>query len=211
MRVQSRELTICNGRPSSINSFCGIDTRVQPLAAAVVLKASGKQRAGRAGRVRAGQCWRLYPEAFHSRHMPSHTLAEMIRTPLEELVLQVRRDRTGCAPASPHLQVFTRCFVIPGRHGILLDPREIWRVLFPRLVPTTRLSLRAPGTGPLFKWTFSYEHEMHGHRDVGLSPVVSSSYIFARRSGRHAREHKLTPRTKSCGVPKLATIRFLLP
>lgn len=39
--------------------------------------------------MRAGQCWRLYPEAFYDSYMPSHTLAEMLRTPLEELVLQV--------------------------------------------------------------------------------------------------------------------------
>ena len=52
-------------------------------------QASGSQRAGRAGRVRPGKCWRLYPEAFRDSFMPPHTLAEMLRTPLEELVLQV--------------------------------------------------------------------------------------------------------------------------
>lgn len=41
--------------------------------------------------MRAGKCWRLYPEAFHQNYMPPHTLAEMLRTPLEELVLQVRQ------------------------------------------------------------------------------------------------------------------------
>lgn len=53
-------------------------------------QASGSQRAGRAGRVRPGKCWRLYPQAFYDGYMPPHTLAEMLRTPLEELVLQVR-------------------------------------------------------------------------------------------------------------------------
>lgn len=42
--------------------------------------------------MRAGKCWRLYPETFHQNFMPPHTLAEMLRTPLEELVLQVRQD-----------------------------------------------------------------------------------------------------------------------
>ncbi|CAM9660312.1 unnamed protein product [Chrysoparadoxa australica] len=54
-----------------------------------VSHASGMQRAGRAGRVRAGRCWRLYPEVFWETSMPEHTLPEMRRTPLEELVLQV--------------------------------------------------------------------------------------------------------------------------
>lgn len=58
-------------------------------------QASGSQRAGRAGRVRAGKCWRLYPEAFHQSYMPTHTLAEMLRTPLEELVLQVGETNSG--------------------------------------------------------------------------------------------------------------------
>ncbi|CAB1110716.1 unnamed protein product [Ectocarpus sp. CCAP 1310/34] len=64
-------------------------TRMSCLVEVWISKASGSQRAGRAGRVRAGKCWRLYPEAFHRSYMPTHTLAEMLRTPLEELVLQV--------------------------------------------------------------------------------------------------------------------------
>ncbi|CAM9970617.1 unnamed protein product, partial [Ectocarpus fasciculatus] len=64
-------------------------TRMSCLVEVWISKASGSQRAGRAGRVRAGKCWRLYPEAFHQNYMPTHTLAEMLRTPLEELVLQV--------------------------------------------------------------------------------------------------------------------------
>eukprot|EP00752_Nemacystus_decipiens_P002894 g2693.t1 len=64
-------------------------TRMSCLVEVWISKASGSQRAGRAGRVRAGKCWRLYPEAFHQNFMPPHTLAEMLRTPLEELVLQV--------------------------------------------------------------------------------------------------------------------------
>ncbi|CAN0206344.1 unnamed protein product, partial [Hapterophycus canaliculatus] len=58
-----------------------------------ISKASGSQRAGRAGRVRPGKCWRLYPEVFHQNYMPPYTLAEMLRTPLEELVLQVKQGR----------------------------------------------------------------------------------------------------------------------
>ncbi|CAN0345639.1 unnamed protein product, partial [Discosporangium mesarthrocarpum] len=64
-------------------------TRISSLVEVWISKASASQRAGRAGRVRPGQCWRMYPEQFHTAHMPEHTLAEMLRTPLEELVLQV--------------------------------------------------------------------------------------------------------------------------
>ena len=93
-------------------------------------QASGSQRAGRAGRVRPGKCWRLYPQAFHDINMPTHTLAEMLRTPLEELVLQVspiacgeeRRGgrgvlRTDCA--------LTRVFFLVGSLPCVVSNRGI--------------------------------------------------------------------------------------
>lgn len=52
-------------------------------------KASASQRAGRAGRVRAGTCWRLYTQDFHDGRMAKHALPEMLRTSLEELVLSI--------------------------------------------------------------------------------------------------------------------------
>jgi hypothetical protein len=54
-----------------------------------VSKASASQRAGRAGRVRAGTCWRLYTKDFHDGRMAKHALPEMLRTSLEELVLSI--------------------------------------------------------------------------------------------------------------------------
>eukprot|EP00929_Paragymnodinium_shiwhaense_P006701 TRINITY_DN110676_c0_g1_i1.p1 TRINITY_DN110676_c0_g1~~TRINITY_DN110676_c0_g1_i1.p1 ORF type:complete len:1160 (-),score=276.15 TRINITY_DN110676_c0_g1_i1:169-3648(-) len=55
-----------------------------------VSKAAAQQRAGRASRVRPGVCWRLYDEKFMETRLPRHTLCEMRRTSLEELVLQLR-------------------------------------------------------------------------------------------------------------------------
>ena len=63
-------------------------------------QASAKQRAGRAGRTTAGVCWRLYSEEFFGQSMPLQTSPEMLRTPLDELILQLcllyeqRRDET---------------------------------------------------------------------------------------------------------------------
>jgi HrpA-like RNA helicase len=51
---------------------------------------SAKQRGGRASRTRPGVCWRLYHQSFLETKLPNHTLAEMRRTALEELVLQLR-------------------------------------------------------------------------------------------------------------------------
>ena len=59
------------------------------LLPAWISKASARQRRGRAGRVRPGVCVRLYTRAAHAR-MTDHAVPEMLRTPLEELVLAVK-------------------------------------------------------------------------------------------------------------------------
>ncbi|GBG33120.1 ATP-dependent RNA helicase [Hondaea fermentalgiana] len=55
-----------------------------------VSRASALQRRGRAGRVRAGKCWHLVPRLHVEDNFAEHALPEMVRTPLEELCLQVR-------------------------------------------------------------------------------------------------------------------------
>ena len=64
-------------------------TGVSTLQASWVSRASARQRRGRAGRTRPGECYRLYSsarfEAFAEFQLP-----EMQRSPLEELCLQVR-------------------------------------------------------------------------------------------------------------------------
>ena len=52
-------------------------------------KANAKQRSGRAGRVQAGKCYRLYPESLHDR-LPDFLAPEMQRTPLESVCLQIK-------------------------------------------------------------------------------------------------------------------------
>ena len=54
-----------------------------------VTQANAKQRSGRAGRVQAGTCYRLYPRALHEL-MPAFLAPEMQRTPLENVALQIK-------------------------------------------------------------------------------------------------------------------------
>jgi len=64
-------------------------THMTSLREVWVSQASAQQRAGRAGRVRPGTCYRLYEQAFLEHEMSSHTIPEIRRVTLEDLILTV--------------------------------------------------------------------------------------------------------------------------
>ena len=81
------------------------------LQGAWISKASCRQRSGRAGRVRPGRCYRLYPRRHHDDVLEDFQKPEMHRTPLTELCLQIKSLRLGpcegflrraLEPPSPH-------------------------------------------------------------------------------------------------------------
>jgi len=53
-------------------------------------QASAKQRAGRAGRLQAGQCYRLYTENFFLKNMEKSTTPEILRTNLSSFILTLK-------------------------------------------------------------------------------------------------------------------------
>ena len=75
-------------------------TRIKELVTVWVSQASAHQRAGRSGRTSAGSCWRLYSEEFCKNTLPSQTCPEILRAPIDELVMQIcllyehQRDKT---------------------------------------------------------------------------------------------------------------------
>ncbi|KAF7513451.1 hypothetical protein GJ744_008745 [Endocarpon pusillum] len=65
-------------------------TSVQKFEVTWISKASAEQRAGRAGRTGPGHCYRLYSSAVYERDFVEHTDPEILRTPIESLVLQMK-------------------------------------------------------------------------------------------------------------------------
>eukprot|EP00762_Andalucia_godoyi_P007370 ANDGO_01594.mRNA.1 putative ATP-dependent RNA helicase kurz len=54
-----------------------------------IARSNSDQRAGRAGRVGPGVCWRLFSSAVFANHMPQWDVPELAKAPLEGVVLQI--------------------------------------------------------------------------------------------------------------------------
>ncbi|EON61546.1 hypothetical protein W97_00761 [Coniosporium apollinis CBS 100218] len=65
-------------------------TGVQSFDIGWISKASASQRAGRAGRTGPGHCYRLYSSAVYERDFEEYAEPEILRTPIEGLVLQLK-------------------------------------------------------------------------------------------------------------------------
>ncbi|KAK7967379.1 uncharacterized protein PG986_001656 [Apiospora aurea] len=69
------------------------DTGVQSYEISWVSKASANQRAGRAGRTGPGHCYRLYSSAVYERDFREFADPELLRMPIEGVVLQLKAMR----------------------------------------------------------------------------------------------------------------------
>ncbi|KKY15954.1 putative deah-box rna helicase [Diplodia seriata] len=65
-------------------------TGVQSFEVGWISKASADQRAGRAGRTGPGHCYRFYSSAVYERDFKEYAEPEILRTPIEGLVLQLK-------------------------------------------------------------------------------------------------------------------------
>lgn len=65
-------------------------TDIENLVVAPISRASARQRAGRAGRVRPGKCYRLYTEDYYIKEMSAEGIPEMQRSNLVSCVIQLK-------------------------------------------------------------------------------------------------------------------------
>lgn len=70
------------------------NNNISTMAEEWVSLANAKQRKGRAGRVRPGKCYHLY-NSLRASLMDAYQLPEIMRTPLEELCLQIKILKLG--------------------------------------------------------------------------------------------------------------------
>ncbi|XP_011664855.1 ATP-dependent RNA helicase TDRD9 isoform X2 [Strongylocentrotus purpuratus] len=69
---------------------CDVETNYQSLQLNWASKANAQQRKGRAGRVSSGQVYRLIHKAFYEEYIDEYAIPEILRCPLEQLILQVK-------------------------------------------------------------------------------------------------------------------------
>ncbi|KAJ0942331.1 putative RNA helicase [Helianthus annuus] len=74
-----------------LNQYCrDIPDVRENLVLAPISKASARQGAGKAGRIRPGKCYRLYTEDYFVNEMSSHRIPEMQRSNLVSSVIQLK-------------------------------------------------------------------------------------------------------------------------
>ncbi|KLT42475.1 P-loop containing nucleoside triphosphate hydrolase protein [Cutaneotrichosporon oleaginosum] len=97
---------------------------VQTFAVSWISKASAAQRAGRAGRTGPGHCYRLYSSALYEDHFPAFGEPEILRMPIEGVVLNMKAMNIDAVinfpfPTPPDRQALRRAEALLTHLGAL--------------------------------------------------------------------------------------------
>ncbi|XP_058763232.1 probable pre-mRNA-splicing factor ATP-dependent RNA helicase DEAH9 isoform X1 [Vicia villosa] len=103
---------------------------IENLVVAPISRASARQRAGRAGRVRPGKCYRLYTEEYFLSHMSTEGIPEIQRSNLVSCVIQLKAlgidNILGFDwPASPSPESMIRALEVLYSLAILDDDAKL--------------------------------------------------------------------------------------
>jgi ATP-dependent RNA helicase DDX35 len=134
-------------------------TGIESLTATPISKASATQRSGRAGRTRAGKCYRLYTEAAYDA-LPAVTVPEIQRSNLAPVILQLKAlgiDNVARFDfiTPPPAELVMRALELLSSLGALDDYAKLTRPLGTRMAELAlepmlaKCLLAAPGFGCL--------------------------------------------------------------
>ncbi|KAK6264658.1 hypothetical protein QUC31_012851 [Theobroma cacao] len=103
---------------------------IENLVVAPISKASARQRAGRAGRLRPGKCYRLYSEEYFVNEMSAQGIPEIQRSNLVSCVIQLKAlgidNILGFDwPASPSPESMIRALEVLYSLGVLNDDAKL--------------------------------------------------------------------------------------
>ncbi|KAK2595028.1 putative ATP-dependent RNA helicase DHR1 [Conoideocrella luteorostrata] len=106
---------------------------VQSFEIGFISKASANQRSGRAGRTGPGHCYRLYSSAVYERDFQSFADPEILRMPIEGIVLQLKSMGIGNVhnfpfPTPPERQSLTKAENLLTYLSALSPSREITQI-----------------------------------------------------------------------------------
>lgn len=101
-----------------------INSGIQSFQVSWISKASAAQRAGRAGRTGPGHCYRLYSSALFEHHFADFSQPEILRVPIEGVVLQMKSMNIDAVvnfpfPTPPDRASLKRAETTLGRLGAL--------------------------------------------------------------------------------------------
>ncbi|XP_073139780.1 probable pre-mRNA-splicing factor ATP-dependent RNA helicase DEAH9 isoform X1 [Henckelia pumila] len=105
-------------------------TDIENLVVTPISKASARQRAGRAGRIRPGKCYRLYTEEYFMNEMSAHGIPEMQRSNLVPCVIQLKALGVDNIlgfdwPSSPSPEALIRALEVLYSLGVLDDDAKL--------------------------------------------------------------------------------------
>ncbi|KAG1742366.1 P-loop containing nucleoside triphosphate hydrolase protein [Suillus paluster] len=145
---------------------------IQSFQVGWISKASAAQRAGRAGRTGPGHCYRLYSSALYEHYFESFSQPEILRTPIEGVVLQMKSMNIDAVvnfpfPTPPDRQVLKKAETVPYSIPLVSQARVSMSTIGGQVTPLGKAM-------SLFPLSPRFSRMLVGSQQHGCLPYVIS-------------------------------------